>query len=204
MFETFVSLVMNQHLNGHVFVPQVSDVGYPRMLSKFRKPCATQDGFIVHGVYHIDHWRTFLTAVGREDVVNGDLLSSPDRLAENIAALYQLIAEDILPTKTTRDWLDVFQRLDIPCAPVTEVSSIEDDEHIKAVNLFREYEHPTEGRLREIRSTMQVTDVEQQSDLPPPRIGEHSASVLSQLGYSQEDIDRMINNGCVASPTDTR
>lgn len=200
MFETFVSLVMNQHLDGHVFVPAVSDVGYPRVLSQFRKPCATRDGFIVHGVYNINHWRAFLTDVGREDVVNSDVLSSSEKLADNIASLYKLIAEEILPSKTTKEWLDIFQRLDIPCAPVTEVASIEEDEHIKAVDLFREYEHPTEGRLREIRSAMQVTDVEQLSDLPPPRIGEHSVSILDQLGYSEEDIQRMVAEGFVSTP----
>lgn len=200
MFETFVGLVMNQHLDGHAFVPPVSDIGYPRMLSRFRKPCATKDGFIVHGVYNIHHWRAFLTEVGRQDVVNGPLLSDPDSLGNNIATLYQLIAEEILPSKSTDEWLAIFQRLDIPCAPVTEASSIEDDEHIKAVKLFRDYDHPTEGRLREVRSAMQVTDVDQKDDRPPPRIGEHSAEILLQLGYSEEAVRGLISDGFVACP----
>lgn len=200
MFETFVGLVMNQHLDGHAFVPPVSEIGYPRMLSRFRKPCATKDGFIVHGVYNIHHWRTFLTEVGRQDVVNGPLLSEPDNLGNNIATLYQLIAEEILPSKSTDEWLAIFQRLDIPCAPVTEASSIEDDEHIKAVKLFRDYDHPTEGRLREVRSAMQVTDVDQKDDRPPPRIGEHSAEILLQLGYSEEAVRGLISDGFVACP----
>ena len=200
MFETFVGLVMNQHLDGHAFVPPVSTIGYPRMLSPFRKACATKDGFIVHGVYNIQHWRAFLTEVGREDVVNSDLLSNPDQLGDNIATLYKLIAEEILPSKSTEEWLIIFQRLDIPCAPVTKAADIEEDAHIKAVELFRDYDHPTEGRLREVRSAMQVTDVEEHTDLSPPLIGEHTVDVLTQLGYSDVDVSELIANGAVSHP----
>ena len=195
MFESFTTLVMNQHLNGHAFQPPEDDVGYQRMLSPFRKPCATADGFIVHGVYTFAHWKKFLLEVGREDIVDSDLLADADQLGSNIAKLYQIMAEEILPQRETAAWLQLFEQLDIPCAPIVGIGELEDDPHLKAMGLFRDYDHPSEGKLRDIRHPFLARDIEEETDVPPPVLGQNTRAILAELGYPESKIDQLISSG---------
>jgi formyl-CoA transferase len=195
MFESFTTLVMNQHLNGHAFQPPEDDVGYKRMLSPFRKPCATADGFIVHGVYTFAHWKKFLLEVGREDIVDSDLLADADQLGSNIAKLYQIMAEEILPQRETAAWLQLFEQLDIPCAPIVGIGELEDDPHLKAMGLFRDYDHPSEGKLRDIRHPFLARDIEEETDVPPPVLGQNTRAILAELGYPESKIDQLISSG---------
>ena len=197
MFETMVGLVMNQHINGHAFQPPIAEVGYERALSPYRKPSPTKDGFIVHGVYRLDGWQKFLPQVGREDVLHGELLADPSQLSDNIGQLYQIMAEEILPQRTTAEWLELFKDLDIPCAPVLGIEDLQEDPHIKAVGLFRDYEHPSEGQFRDIRSPFQVKNVEEVADIPPPLKGQGTHSILQELGYNETEILELVTNGIV-------
>jgi crotonobetainyl-CoA:carnitine CoA-transferase CaiB-like acyl-CoA transferase len=195
MFESFATLVMNQHLNGHAFQPPEDDVGYQRMLSPFRKPCATADGFIVHGVYTFAHWKKFLAEVGREDIIDSDLLADPDQMGSNIAKLYQIMAEEILPLRESAAWLQLFEELDIPCAPIVGIGELEDDPHLKAMGMFRDYDHPSEGKVRDIRHPFMVRGIEEEADVPPPVLGLGTRGILAELGYPEEKIDQLISSG---------
>jgi len=203
MFESFVTLVMNQHLNGHAFQPPEDDVGYQRMLSPFRKPCATADGFIVHGVYTFAHWKKFLLEVGRQDVVDSDLLADADQLGSNIAKLYQIMAEEILPQRESAAWLQLLEELDIPCAPIVDIGDLEDDPHLKAIGTFRDYDHPSEGQLRDIRHPFMVRGIEEEADVPPPVLGQSTRAILAELGYPESKIDQLISSGITRDANDT-
>lgn len=200
MMETIVSIVMNQHLSGHCYEPPAGPIGYPRMLSKGRRPCQTTDGYIVHGVYTLAHWQRFLPAVQREDILNSGILDDPNELAANISDLYETLAEEIIPKKSTRDWLDLFERLDIPCAPVIQVQDLLEDQHLQSVGLFREYEHPHEGPLRDIRPPFVVQGANTSEDIPPPLIGQDSEAVLQALGIGDTEIARLIETKVVGTP----
>lgn len=112
------------------------------------------------------------------------------RLAENGMALLRLseavlakfAAQDILPARTTAQWRALFDALDIPSAPANTLETLMADPHLQAVGLFRHYDHPSEGPMLELRSPFRAHGVPQADKRPPPRAGEHSAEILSELG----------------------
>lgn len=197
MFEAAVSMVLNQHLNGHAFVPPEAGLGYSRVMSPWRQPARTRDGYIVHGVYKFEQWQQFLTAVGRQDVVDGPLLADRDAMARNIGALYEVAAREILPERTTAEWRALLDELDIPSAPVMELADLEQDPHLQAVGLFEDYDHPTQGRVRQVRAPFTTRDVGTGADRPPPELGEHSLEVLREAGLSEAHIDALRARGVV-------
>lgn len=199
MFEAAVTVVLNQHLNGHAFIPPEAGLGYKRMMSPHRQPAPTSDGYIVHGVYKYEHWRRFLAETGRQDVLDGPLMADQHAMANNIAGLYEIAATQILPTRTTAEWRDLFDRLDIPSAPVLDVDELEHDPHLKAVGLFEDYDHPTQGRLRWTRAPFTVRDVETGSDRHPPEIGEHTLEVLREAGLSDDQVATLLSRGVIRS-----
>ena len=199
MFETMVGIIMNQHINGHAFQPPIADVGYKRVLSAHRKPSPTKDGFIVHGLYRLAEWKKFLPEVGREDILHSELLADPSQLSDNIGQLYQIMSVEVLPQRTTAEWLQLFKVLDIPCAPVLGIEDLQEDPHIKAVGLFKDYEHPSQGQFRDIRSPFLVKDVEEVADVPPPLKGQGTHSILQELDYNEAEIEEMVTKGIVRS-----
>lgn len=191
MYETVTSLMFSQHLQGQAFVPPIGEAGYPRVMSEHRRPCKTKDGYVVHGVYQREQWRKLFAAIGRQDLADSEMLVDDQSTAANIASLYGIMANEVLPTKTSAQWLTFFAQLDLACAPVHDFQDLKDDPHLAAVGLFREFEHPTEGQMRETRFPVTVTGPPPEPDSTPPNIGEHTDQVLGQLGYSALEIDAL-------------
>lgn len=195
MFEAAVTVVLNQHLHGHSYVPPAGEIGYPRVMSPYRRPAATLDGYIVHGIYKYEHWQAFLHAVGRQDVLDGPLMADRYAMASSIAGLYEIAINEILPTRTNAEWRALLDTLDIPSAPVMGLEDLENDPHLKAVGLFEDYDHPTQGRLRHMRAPFVMRDVDQAPDRPPPEVGQHSDEVLREIGLSAEQIAALRDRG---------
>ena len=198
MYETVTSLMFSQHLQGQAYVPATTDFGYPRVMSEHRRPCKTKNGFVVHGIYQRAQWLKFFAAVGRHDVAASEMLIDDQSTAANIATLYGIVADEILPTRTSEQWLSFFSGLDLACAPVRDFQDLDNDPHLAAVGLFREFEHPTEGAMREMRFPVSVTGATQKRDSPPPTIGEHTEQILLELGFADREISALKDDGVVA------
>ena len=59
-----------------------------------------------------------------------------------------------------------------------------------ASNFWRGEEHPTEGRLRMTNPTIRFSETPSTVRRLPPRLGEHSAEVLSEAGYSDSEMEK--------------
>lgn len=198
MLEATVTVLLNQHLNGHVFNPPVGDIGYKRVLSPDRKPCKTKDGYIVHGVYTFKHWHKLLSVIGMHEMLEHEWLRTESDLAKNISHLYKFASETIFVTRTTDEWMTLLQSLDIPCAPVKSIFNLKNDPHLQAVGLFEKSEHPTEGTLTVMRSPFVMKDVEKKADRHAPNLGEHTIEVLKEIGLSDEQVSQLISKGVVS------
>ena len=110
---------------------------------------------------------------------------------------YQIMSVEVLPQRTTAEWLQLFTSLDIPCAPVLGIDHLQEDPHIKAVGLFKNYEHPSEGQCRGIRSPFLVKDVAEVADVPPPLKGQGTRSILQELDYKEAEILELVTEGIV-------
>ncbi|MGM0586059.1 MAG: CaiB/BaiF CoA transferase family protein [Pseudomonadota bacterium] len=199
MFESAAAAVLNQHLNGHAFRPPVADLGYARVVSPHRRPVATKDGYIVHTIYNFRHWTRFLEATGRHDVLESPLMADRYAAAAHVGELYRIAAEEILPGRTTQEWLDLLGELDIPCAPVLSLEELETDPHLTAVGLLRDYDHPSQGPARDLRPPYETRDLETGDDRAPPELGQHTEEVLREAGLTEEAARALIARGAAGA-----
>lgn len=199
MFETLVSFLMAEHLTGPAFEPPLGEAGYVRQLSPNRRPFRTKDGYVCALPYTNRNWRDFFTIAGRPEVADDPLFKDVAARTENTAALYGLLGE-LMETRTTAEWLADFERLDIPFAPVSSLADLLADPHLADVEFFKEYDHPTEGRLRMAESPAVFSKATSGLRRGAPRLGEHSTEVLREAGYADEDIRKLMEDGVTKGP----
>lgn len=195
MFEMMASFVLGDHLGGQAFEPPLGPAGYRRMLNPHRRPYPTRDGFVCAMIYTDRHWRSFFRALGREqDFEQDPRYRTMTSRTEHIETLYRELAE-LLQTRTTAEWLELLNGADIPAMPLHTLESLLADPHLAATGFFGQEEHPSEGRLRTMAypSTWSVT--QPAASRPAPRLGEHSAAVLREAGYTDERIEALVRAG---------
>ena len=104
---------------------------------------------------------------------------------------------EIMPTRTTEEWLELLRAHTLWAGPVYTYADIAADPHGAARNMIVSVDHPTIGELRlpavPIRFSRSVADVRQ----APPLLGQHSDEVLSEAGISADRIQSLHAKGTI-------
>jgi crotonobetainyl-CoA:carnitine CoA-transferase CaiB-like acyl-CoA transferase len=198
MYEHMVYFVMAEHLWGMTFEPPIGTPGYKRLMSHHRKPYKTVDGYIAILPYMDSHWEIFCKLTGREDLLEDErFITLADRV-RNIDDTYQETAT-IMATRTTGEWLEIFEETSVPTIVVNTLEGLKDDPHLKAVGFWQEVDHPTEGRLRMTRFPVNFSETPADVRRLPPRLGEHSVEILKEAGLGDDEINAMLAAGATVS-----
>jgi crotonobetainyl-CoA:carnitine CoA-transferase CaiB-like acyl-CoA transferase len=133
-------------------------------------------------LYTDGQWRTFFRLIGRADLADDPELSSIRGRTERIDELYALVEEE-LAERTTAEWLELLRSNAIPSMPVNSIEDLFADEHLTAVGLFEEVEHPTEGPL--VQSRLPWTFSRSGAPVLPaaPSLGQHTEEALTAAGF---------------------
>ena len=198
MLETFTSFVMVEHLNGLTFEPPIAPAGYARLLDGGRRPWPTSDGHIAMLPYTAAHWAAFFRETGREDLAQSLAVTDKQKRNENIKKLYGAVSE-LMRTRSSAEWIDVCTRLDIPATPIYALEDVPAHPQLRAVDLFKTMEHPSEGRIRYARPTLKFAATPAGEPEPAPLLGQHSREVLLEEGIGEDEIAALIARGIVVT-----
>jgi formyl-CoA transferase len=194
MFETMAGFVMGDHLGGLTYEPPLDQGGYARHLSPDRRPYKTSDGYICVIVYNDKQWDKFLTATGRDDLRSDPRFATFAGRAVNIDHVYAELAR-IIALRSTAEWIKLLDEADVPALPMHDLVSILGDPHLVATEFFPTVEHPSEGKIRSMRTAATWSETPAEPSRLAPRLGEQSEEVLREAGYSSDEIAKLINDG---------
>lgn len=96
--------------------------------------------------------------------------------------------------------LEVLRAAGVWCAPVNDYKGIESDPAIRHLGCFGDFQHPRAGHVRTLNHPIRYSDGEPQVRHLPPEVGQHTADVLTDLGYSPADIERFVKAGIASAP----
>ncbi len=180
MLETMAQFVLADHMGGGAFVPPLGSMGYKRLLSRVRGPYPTKDGYLALVVYADKQWRAFSTLVGEPSLLDTDPRFRTQETRTQHSEDMGHYLQQRLPQKTTAEWIAALRAADIPAHAVNRIEDLFEDPHLKAVKLFEEHEHPTEGRLKTARFPVKFSKTPASIRRLAPNLGEHTDEVLPE------------------------
>ncbi len=198
MLETTIEFNLAEHMYGSAFIPPLGKPGFKRLLTKQRKPYRTKDGYACILPYSDRNWQDFYDFTGRTEFRGDPRFGRLSDRVQNIAILYEMIGQEA-PKRTTAEWVAFCDRVSIPCMPVLSLEELPEDPHVKAVGLFGTADHPSEGRYRTVRPPVSFSGAPFRIRRHAPRLGEHTAEVLAEAGFSSQEIDQLAGTGTASN-----
>ena len=198
MLETMVAFTLVEHMGGLTRNPATQKAGYSRVLSGGRQPSPTRDGFIAMLPYTNHHWESFFRDAGQEAL--GKELGVTNRVTRNanIQGLYAAL-HNITATKTTAEWIEICDRLDIPATPIYTMEELPSHPQLQAVQLFEDDVHPDVGAIRYVRPPVKFSKTPAKVRHQARRLGQDTESILTDLGYSQNQIESLVNQRAIVN-----
>ena len=198
MFETMAAFVLQEHLAQHSFDPPVGPRGDQRLLNPHNTPLKTTDGWISVTINTDPQVRAFLSAVGRDDLLEDARFATVAARARNVREWFEIRGSG-LSGKTTEEWLAVFKAADIAAMPCHTLETLRDDPHLREVGLLTPEHHPTEGAVTAIRSTIRMEgEFPALRGVAQPR-GWETRAILEEIGYDAGEIEALLATGAATA-----
>ncbi|MDI7277652.1 MAG: CaiB/BaiF CoA-transferase family protein [Anaerolineae bacterium] len=133
-------------------------------------------------------WEAFCRQVGREDWLPLGRAEGAEgeRVRAEVAALFA--------GRTQAEWVAFLAEADCCCEPVLELDEALQHPQARHRGLAVQLQSPGEGALGQVGAPVRMGSVR----LPPPRLGEHTAQVLREAGYSEEEIRALVERKVIA------
>lgn len=174
MFEAMSSFMLVEHASGKLFDPELGPAHYHRAVSSNRRPYKTKDGYLAALIYNDKHWNAFMEALAPE--WRSDEFDTLKKRAKNVDRIYRLLGETFAE-RTTQEWLDFLEPLQIPCARVKSTDELFDDPHLNAIGFFEEIESE-QGTIRYPGVPTWFSATPGQVAGPTPRLGQHNDEII--------------------------
>lgn len=147
------------------------------------------------GVTTERHWPALCRAIDREDLLADERFETSQSRLDHKEELTRLIADEL----RDRDPEAIQEALlaeDVPVAPVNDPSDLINDEHLDTVDLLAEFESAENDEpLQTVMTPVYGDGIAPVQRLDPPKLGEHTESVMRDMGYDDDEIAELRSRG---------
>lgn len=189
MLDTLLAFFWPEAMTGLTFAEREFDVS--KSGGTMDLIYATTDGYITAGAISDKEWAGMCRALKCEDWIEDERFKTAIDRFKNVSERKQLTAEAISNWSSN----EILQRLmaeDVPCAPLLSRNELLDHEQVVANASIDRLHYPDFGEVRQARPAAQFSKTPSSIAGPGPRLGEHGHAILSELGYSDAEIEQLI------------
>ena len=151
---------------------------------------ASRDRYITAGALSDDEWAGMCRALNRVDLIDDPRFKTARDRAVNAVARREITASEIEKWPAN----EILPRLlenDVPSAPVLSRYELLSDPQVRESGIFEEHQDPIAGKIRQPRPAALFDKTPSSIRTLAPLLGADNESVLRELGYGIEDIERL-------------
>ncbi|GIS94227.1 MAG: CoA transferase [Dehalococcoidia bacterium] len=156
----------------------------------------TLDGYLNIGAATQPTWEQLCRAIGQESLIDdyrflmpGDRKARQDELAT--------LLEETFSTDTTGNWLKLLEDAGVVAGPIYNMDQVYKDPQVLARQMLVDLEDPELGTIHNIGIPVKLSSTPGQIRTRAPMLGEHSVEVLIENGFSQAEVDELLELGVV-------
>jgi crotonobetainyl-CoA:carnitine CoA-transferase CaiB-like acyl-CoA transferase len=135
-------------------------------------------------------WTALVRALDKPEWLEDPRFKTPALRQRNIGERL-LLTQEALRTRPAEEWLERLTQHGVPCAPVLTRTTMLSNAQVVANGIVVETEHKDAGRLRQARPAARFSGTPASIRQGGPALGEQTAEVLAELGYSAADIQAL-------------
>lgn len=156
------------------------------------RPYPCKDGWVALGALEPKFWQAFCRGIGREDLI--------ERQFDGPGSDTQRELERIFRERTREEWARFGAEHDCCLEPVLELDEALDSELVREREMVVAVDQPGAGSVRLLGVPVKLSRTPGAPQGPGPSLGEHTEEVLTALGYTPEQLARLVEQGVVAGP----
>ena len=156
----------------------------------------SKDDLIFVGVVSDGQWAAFCKAFELSDwEADESLKANNERVKRRDEIIPRL--RDLFKGMTQKELMEKLDTTGLPYAPISKPEDLFEDPHLNASGGLVEMDLPTGGKIRLPSLPVAINGARPGINMSPPKVGEHSQSVLSGLGVSAEEYAELKEAGLV-------
>ena len=156
----------------------------------------TSDGYLNIGAATQPTWEQLCRAIGLEALIDdlrfilpGDRKARQDELAD--------LLEETFTKDTTSNWLKMLEEAGVVAGPIYNMDQVYKDPQVLARKMLVDLEDSDLGTIHNIGIPVKLSGTPGQIRTRAPMLGEHSAEVLREHGFSQSEVDQLVSGNVV-------
>lgn len=157
----------------------------------------TSDGEIMVAAGNNALWKKLCNTLGCHELIDDKRFKDNLDRNENYDELRQLLVPCFL-AKTTKDWLDIFDKEGIPNGPINTIDKVVEDIQVLSRNMIVEVQHPTAGSFKMPGIPIKLSETPGKIRTPSPTLGQHTYEILKEhLGLDNMTIEKLAEEGAI-------
>ena len=154
------------------------------------------DGGVAVAPLADSHWEALLPMVGYPELIGTPLYASIGSRMTNMKQVVEVLKNPRVDIGVEKA-LEILVAADVPCSPCLKRDDLESSEQIKAIGALETYVTKAMGKLTAPTPPVLFEGKATSQAKASPLLGEHSASILEELGWTKDSIDELVNSGDV-------
>ncbi len=141
-------------------------------------------------------WPNLCRALGKPELIEDQRFCTPDARRNHAPELVAII-DQVVGTREMAEWVAIFREHDVIWGPVPSIQQVAKDAQMRANGVFPRIA----GGPATVDSPIRVDGAVKTTPSLAPGVGEHSTEVLESLGYSEDEIQELIERGITMAPS---
>jgi crotonobetainyl-CoA:carnitine CoA-transferase CaiB-like acyl-CoA transferase len=156
------------------------------------RPYEAADGWVTCGALEPKFWQRFCRAVDREDLIEKQFEKPGSEAHREVAEIFK--------ARTREQWKTFNDEHDAMIEPILDLDEALESQLVREREMTVTYEQPDMGEITQLGFPIKLSRTPASIERPAPALGEHTAEVLADSGYSAEEIQALEESGAAKGP----